>query len=112
MLEQQQQHQACMLEQQQQGGVCWPLLLPAGNSAFSKGNSSRCAAGYAAWCAVSTGICLLGSACIACWAARARCYLEGSKIKHRWLRKPLQQLRFGSVNRSTTVAAASRVVLA
>jgi hypothetical protein len=90
MLEQQQQCQACMLEQQQQQGcACWPLPLPAGNS---KG-TSRHAAGYVSWCASSTGMSLLASACIACWAARATCYLEGSKIKHRWLRKPLQQPR-------------------
>lgn len=85
------QQQGSMLEQQQQGYACWPLPLLLGNSAVCT-CSCRCAAGQSSWwCASRTAMLLLVAACVTCWAARARRYFEGSQIKHRWLRKALQQ---------------------
>jgi hypothetical protein len=79
-------------QREQQGDACWPVLPPLGIGATGKCSCS-CAAEHASWFAGSTAVVSLANVCVACWAASARRYFEGSNIKHRWLRKVLLHLQ-------------------
>lgn len=111
-IQQQRAMATCELQQQlqQQLAVQWGRPQPPGNGACIR-QVAHAVITVACFCSCATtaSSLLLGDACFACWAARIRRCLEGSTIKHRWLRKVRQQQQW-PLNCSTVAPSISLVV--